>query len=75
MCAKVVQAEWRTKRKTQFFIFYPEAKPILGKVPKVEIPFHCSKYLGQSALICDPWVFRSFFGMIFVILSKFDVSL
>jgi len=27
--AKVVQAERRTKQETKFFVFYPEAQPIL----------------------------------------------
>jgi len=36
MCAKVVQAEGRTKRKTQFFVFYPEAKAVCHKSDSVD---------------------------------------
>ena len=34
LLAKIAQAERRTKRKTQFFVFYPEAPPILPKDAK-----------------------------------------
>ena len=34
--AKIVRAERRTKRKTKFFVFYPEAKPIFDFVKVVQ---------------------------------------
>lgn len=56
------------KTKNTVFCFYPEAKPILGKVPKIDIPSIAVNIWDiLRRFVANGWS-GAFFGMIFVIL-------